>query len=238
MRMRLLYRIPLLGVHFFFATLLGVALSALRPFRPSNSRMCAQIYAWPALWLTGMRVKHIDTDNFPTDRPFVAVSNHQSNWDLVVVGSIVPERTVSIGKKSLRWVPLFGQLYWLAGNVLIDRKNRNTAIDTLSQTKQALHDRRTNIWIFPEGTRNRGNNMLPFKKGAFVMAIEAGVPIVPVCCSAYLKGFSLRKRDNGEARIAVLPPMETSGLEVQGVDALIDRCQQAMQSRIESFEAS
>lgn len=235
--MRLLYRVPLLGMHFAVASVLGLVLSALRPFHPSNSRMCAQIYARPALWLLRMRVEHIDVGHFPLDRPFIAVSNHQSNWDLVMVGSIVPARTVSVGKKSLRWVPVFGQLYWLAGNVLIDRGNREKALAAMAETRRALLERATNIWIFPEGTRNRGRNMLAFKKGAFLTAIDAGVPIVPVCCGAYLDGLSLSRPDNGTARLAVLEPIETDGLTADDVDDVIADCRSRMLASIDSLSA-
>jgi len=236
--MRLLYRVPLLGMHFVLASLLGLLLSALRPFHPSNSRLCAQLYSRPAFPLMGMRVEHIDVDHFPRDRPFLAVSNHQSNWDLVVVGSIVPARTVSVGKKSLRWVPVFGQLYWLAGNVLIDRGDRSKAIEAMAKSKQALLEQATNIWIFPEGTRNRGHNMLDFKKGAFLTAIDAGVPIVPVCCSAYLDGFSLSRADNGTARLAVLPPIETDGMTADDVGDLMANCHAQMTATIERLTAA
>lgn len=233
--MRLVYRVPLLCLHFVLASVLGLFLSALRPFRPSNSRMCAQLYARGALPLINMRVEHIDTDNFPIDRPFIAVSNHQSNWDLVVVGSVVPARTVSVGKKSLRWVPFFGQLYWLAGNVMIDRSNRTKALEAMAETRRALREKLTNIWIFPEGTRNHGKNMLPFKKGAFFMAIDAGVPIVPVCCSAYLSHLSLARADNGCARLAVLPPVETDGLTADDVERLMADCHALMTAKIEAL---
>ncbi len=230
--MRRLYRAPLLGVHFCLASLFGLALSLCRPFYPTNSRLCAQLYSRLALRLVGMRVEHIDTHNFPTDRTFVVVCNHQSNWDLVVVGSIVPARTVSLGKKALRWVPVFGQLYWLAGNILIDRGNREKALAAMAEVRHALLERATNIWIFPEGTRNRGQNMLPFKKGAFMTAIDAGVPIVPVCCSAYLEGFSLDHADNGVARLAVMPPIETAGMTAEDADALIANCHARMLAKI------
>ncbi|MEM9601983.1 MAG: 1-acylglycerol-3-phosphate O-acyltransferase [Pseudomonadota bacterium] len=231
--MHLLYRIPLLGVHFLGATVLGLLLCLLRPFRASNSRLCAQLYAWPALWLIGLRVRHVGTGHFPSDRPCVVVANHQSNWDLVVVGSVVPPNTVSIGKKSLRWVPLFGQLYWLAGNVLIDRADRQRARQTLGRAADALTRDRTSIWVFPEGTRNRGRNMLPFKHGAFALAVDTGVPIVPVCCSAYLTHLSLRRWRNGCARIEVLPPIETADKSANDVPSLMAECRRRMQAVID-----
>lgn len=80
-------------------------------------------------------------------------------------------------------MPLFGQLFWLAGNVLIDRGNAQKARRSMLTTTHTLQHEETSIWVFPEGTRNLGESLLPFKKGAFQMAIAAGVPIVPVCVS-------------------------------------------------------
>jgi len=183
----------------------------------------------------GLKVKVRDTHNYPIDRPFVVVCNHQSNWDLFVVGQAVPERTVSVGKKSLKWIPLFGQLYWLAGNVLIDRGNHQKAMESMNITKRALQEKRTNMWFFAEGTRNHGKNMLPFRKGGFITAIHAGVPIVRVCTAPYLDGFSLDNRDNGEVTIKVLPPIETKGIDAENVEKLMQECHDSMMEVINTL---
>ena len=99
----------LMSLHFVAAGVLGVLLGMCRPFNPDNSRLCARLYAWPAKWILGYKLK---TEVGPLmDKPqsCVVVANHQSNYDLFVFGNVVPRRTVCIGKKSLKWVPLFGQ---------------------------------------------------------------------------------------------------------------------------------
>jgi 1-acyl-sn-glycerol-3-phosphate acyltransferase len=112
----------------------------------------------------------------------VIVANHQSNYDLFVIGQVVPRRTVAIGKKSLGWVPLFGQLFWLGGNVLIDRKNASRHARPCRRPHLAA--RHLDLGL-PRRHAQPGEQLLPFKKGAFHMALEAGVPIVPVCVSRY-----------------------------------------------------
>jgi 1-acyl-sn-glycerol-3-phosphate acyltransferase len=72
---------------------------------------------------------------------------------------------VTIGKKSLRWIPIFGQIYWLAGNVLINRGNAAEAKQTMLETTETLQKRDTSIWVFAQGTRNLGKGLLPFKNG-------------------------------------------------------------------------
>lgn len=225
----------LLGVHFALATVLGLLLSLARPFHPSNSRLCARLYGSLALPIIGLRVRVEGSEHFPRDRPFVVVANHQSNWDLFVVGQAVPARTVSVGKRSLKWIPLFGQLYWLSGNVLIDRGNHQRAMQAMEATKRALRERHTNIWFFAEGTRNHGKNMLPFRKGAFMTAIHAGVPIVPVCTGPYLRDFSLARRDNDTTTIRVLPPLETAQLGDADAEQLMQDCHDRMLAVIQSL---
>jgi len=232
-----LIRYILLAIHFLVGCTLGLLIGLLRPFHPTNSRWCAQIFASAGLPIIGTKVIAEGLEHYPKDRPYIVIANHQSNWDLFVVGSVVPERTVSLGKKSLKWIPFFGQLYWLAGNVLIDRGNAKKALEAMDITKDALQNKRTNIWIFPEGTRNHGKNMLPFKKGAFVTALNAQVPLVPVCTSSYLDGFSLDNLKNPTAHIRVLPAIETKGLTTDDLDALMAQCQGKMAEVISELDA-
>ena len=160
--MLFLARMLLMGLHFIVAGVLGLLLGLCRPFNPDNSRLCARLYSLPALCLLRLRVKTEVSSLFGQDRPCVVVANHQSNYDLYVLGRVVPPRTVSIGKKSLKWIPFFGQLYWLAGNVLIDRGNGRQAKQAMLQTTETLQQRETSLWVFPEGTRNLGKGLLPF----------------------------------------------------------------------------
>ncbi len=74
-------------------------------------------------------------------------------------------------------------MYWVTGNILIDRENRTKAHGTMNEVARRIHDDDLSVWMFPEGTRSRGRGLLPFKTGAFYAAIAAGVPIVPVVCS-------------------------------------------------------
>lgn len=231
----------LLTVQFLVSSVIGLIIGLLRPFNPTNSRWCALTYSRLGLPVIGMKVKIKNDENFPKDRPFIIVANHQSNWDLYIIAASIPNRTVSIGKKSLKWVPLFGQLYWLAGNILIDRSNAKKAMEAMDITKKALMEKSTSIWFFPEGTRNHGNNMQPFKKGAFITAINAGVPIVPVCCSSYLDNFDLNEWNNGVATIEILPPIETDKMNIDDAQVLMDQCHRDMTDcirKLDSYEKS
>ena len=104
------------------------------------------------------------------------------------------------------------------------------------KTTEALQHRDTSIWVFPEGTRNLGKGMLPFKKGAFQMAIAAGVPIVQICCSNYKRTMRLNRWHSGPLRIRALPPLPTAGLTLDDMPALMERCREQMVACIASLD--
>ncbi len=234
--MLFLLRMLLMSLHFMIAGVLGVLVGVCRPFNPDNSRLCARLYALPAMRILGLNVK-TDVDSL-RNKPgtCVVIANHQSNYDLFVFGNVVPHRTVCIAKKSLKWVPLFGQLFWLAGNVLIDRGNAHKARRAMLTTTHTLQHEDTSIWVFPEGTRNLGKGLLPFKKGAFHMAIAAGVPIVQVCVSNYVTQMKLNRWDSGSVLIRSLPPIPTCGLTVDDIPQLLLTCQTQMDECIAQMD--
>jgi 1-acyl-sn-glycerol-3-phosphate acyltransferase len=234
--MLFLLRMLAMAVHFVLAGMLGLLLGLCRPFNPDNSRICARLYSLPALCLLGLKVKTDVKPLLEHSPACVIIANHQSNYDLYVLGRVVPQRTVSIGKKSLKWLPFFGQLYWLAGNVLLDRSNAQRAKQAMLKTTDTLKQRNTSIWVFPEGTRNGGGEMLPFKKGAFQMAIAAGVPIIPVCASSYVRRMRLNRWRSGDILIRSLPAIPTAGLSLDDLPRLMEQCRQQMQQCIAAMD--
>ncbi len=234
--MLFLARMGLLALLFLVASVVNLVIGLLRPFNPDNTRLCGRVYSVPALWLLGLRAR-LDVQGLSiSGGPCVIVVNHQSNYDLFVLGSAVPPRTVTMGKKSLKWIPLFGQLYWLAGNVLINRGNAAQAKQSMLETTDTLQHRDTSIWVFPEGTRNMGRGLLPFKKGAFQMAITAGVPIVPLCCSNYKAHMALNRWHSGTVLMHALPPIPTQGLTLEDIPGLMNRCHAQMLACIHDLD--
>ncbi|MCW4628826.1 1-acylglycerol-3-phosphate O-acyltransferase [Marinomonas rhodophyticola] len=160
----------------------------------------------------------------------VYVANHQNNFDLFTLAVVVPKGVVTVGKTSLRWIPFFGILYWASGNFLINRENRRQAIATIDQIVSSMTKTGLSIWMFPEGTRSRGRGWLPFKRGAFHAAVQAGVPIVPVVCSSTHGQVHLNRWHNGKVLVEMLPPIDTSGLQETDVVGLMKQCEQQMQA--------
>ncbi|WP_047046170.1 1-acylglycerol-3-phosphate O-acyltransferase [Vibrio mexicanus] len=166
----------------------------------------------------------------------IYIANHQNNWDMFTVSSAVTPKVVTVGKKSLAWMPLFGQLYWLTGNILIDRGNRSKAMGTIDQVVESVKNSDVSVWMFPEGTRSRGRGLLPFKTGAFHAAIGAGVPIIPIVCSS-TGGIKLNKWDNGHVIVEMLPPISTEGYGKENIRELANLCREQMKQKLEELDS-
>ncbi|WP_213865505.1 1-acylglycerol-3-phosphate O-acyltransferase [Vibrio crassostreae] len=165
----------------------------------------------------------------------VYVANHQNSWDLFTISSAVTPKVVTVGKKSLVWMPLFGQLYWLTGNILIDRANRSKAVGTIDQVVTSLKESDVSVWMFPEGTRSRGRGLLPFKTGAFHAAIGAGLPIIPIVCSS-TGGVKLNRWNNGHVIVEMLPPISTEDYDKSNVRQLANLTREQMAAKLEELD--
>ncbi len=229
-------RVFLIILYFILVAAIGILICLIRPFHPDNTRWFGRIYSWGGAAILGIKIRRHNYDSLKNIGPCVYVVNHQDNFDLFVTGSVMPKRTVTIGKKNLRYLPFFGQLYWLSGNIFIDRKNSSNSKVTMSASTQALTTKNKSIWVFAEGTRNRGKNMLPFKKGAFKMAIEAGVPVVPICVSSYVSNMDLKRLRSVKAEIKVLPPIKTENLTIDDIETVIKECWDTMKATIEQMD--
>ena len=215
--MLLIVRSLLLAVLLLLAFVFGGLICIFRPRHRDNVHMFAKIFSSVAP-IIGIKVIVRQPESAKI-APCIYLANHQNNFDLFTHTKAVPKGTVSLGKKSLAWMPLFGQIYWLSGNILIDRKNRHSAFDTMAKTVEKIKQSALSIWIFPEGTRSRGRGLLPFKAGAFHTAIAAGVPVVPVVSSCQ-RHIKLNRWNNGVVIIEMLDPIETKDLTKSDVKML------------------
>ncbi|MGD8171105.1 1-acylglycerol-3-phosphate O-acyltransferase [Vibrio sp. TRT 21S02] len=182
--------------------------------------------------LVGLRLIQRGLEHAPTPANSVYISNHQSVFDFVTDPGMLRPRTVSLGKRDLLWLPFFGLLYWITGNILINRENKAKARDTIKQVVEAIQQRDLSVWVYPEGTRSKGRGLLPFKTGAFRMAIEAGVPITPMCTSTTHQKIQLNRRDNGVVITEMLAPIDVSTYSVNDARLLADRCHALMAAKI------
>lgn len=171
-----------------------------------------------------------------TNSSKVIIANHQNNFDVITICAGVTRGVVSLGKKSLIWVPFFGQLYWLSGNILIDRKNKTKAAGTIAQTAEKMLEGGLSVWIFPEGTRSRGRGLLPFKTGAFHTAIQAKVDVIPVVMSSS-DSISLNRWDNGTLIIESLQAMPVAQMSKENVRELSKTAHSNMLQKLNELDA-
>lgn len=131
------------------------------------------------LWASGTPVLMEGIEHLEVGRPQILVSNHTSWYDVLAIGAAVPKHFRFVAKKELARIPVFGLAWRLAGHISIDRSDRMSAIQSLARAGEVLRADNSIVVIFPEGTRSPTGDLLPFKKGAFMLALGAGVEIVP-----------------------------------------------------------
>jgi 1-acyl-sn-glycerol-3-phosphate acyltransferase len=148
----------------------------------------------------------------------------------------LPKQTVAVGKRSIILIPFFGVFFWLSGNILINRKNKKRAFQTMDVVADAITSKKISVWIMPEGTRSKGRGLLPFKKGPFITAIKAQVPIVPIAISTYTKHLKLGHWSAGKIIIQVLPPIPTAGLTLEDVNQIKDQAFHLIKETIDHLD--
>jgi 1-acyl-sn-glycerol-3-phosphate acyltransferase len=177
------------------------------------------------------RLWRFETEGHPPDdprRPYVVVSNHESYADIFLV-SHFPWEMKWLAKDTIFKIPVMGWMMRMALDVPVTRGQRESAIAALAECRDRLA-RRVSVMIFPEGTRSRTDELLPFKDGAFQLAIESQVPILPIAIAGtrdcMAKGsFAFRR---AHARARVLEPIPTAGLTLADVDTLRDRTRETI----------
>ena len=207
-----------------------------RPFHRDNVFHTSK-YMGKVAKILGLDIEVRIPDAVKNIGPVVYICNHQNSYDIFTVSAAVQPGTVSVGKKSLKWIPFFGQMYWLTGNILIDRKNKNKAMNTIDMTAAKIKENKLSVWLFPEGTRSYGRGLLPFKTGAFRTAAKAEVPIVPICASNTHKAIDLNRWDNGKMIIEFLAPISLSGQDKEKIRNITNQTRSDMLAKLEQLNA-
>ena len=220
-------RFILVVVSVLFITVYSLIYCAFSPRNPKNNYHFAILFSKMA-WMFGLKVTYRISEKAKQSGPAVFIANHQNNYDMVTTTGAVQPGTVSIGKKSLVWVPFFGIIYWLTGNILINREDKNSAKNTIQQVSEQMHEKNISVMIFPEGTRSRGRGLMPFKMGAFHTALQAGVNVIPTVISNTHEQVKLNRWDNGEVIVEVLDPIDTSTYKKREIRRLMNDSQEIM----------
>lgn len=185
----------------------------------------ARAFKWTMLLTTGMRFVIVEGEEYLSTRPAVLIGNHQTELDVLLLGITFPRYCSVTAKKSLRHIPFLGWFMALSGTVFIDRGNRQTARKAFDGAAATMRDKRHSVFIFPEGTRTYSAepSLLPFKKGAFHLAVQAGVDIVPIVAENYSHLLNVKKLrfKPGTVRVKsvctyLLAPVNCSLVEIAG----------------------
>lgn len=228
-------RFPIILFWVALSAFWGMVVGFCRPFNPRNISSMSRVLQLGKI-IMGVKIEMRNRASMDQYRPCVFISNHQDNFDIFPGAYAIPDRTVSIGKRSIIYIPFFGIFYWLSGNILINRKNKRSAFDTMDDAAKAIKSQNLSVWIMPEGTRSRGRGLLPFKKGPFITAIKAGVPIVPVAISNYVGKLDFNKWDAGKIIIEVLPGISTEGKTMNDALALKDEAHAVLSAALKRLD--
>ena len=204
-----------------------IASLTLRPFGAHRLAQWTVARAFLyTMWLTtGITFDIVSGKEYlAATRPAVIIGNHQTELDVLLLGRTFPKWCSVTAKKSLRRIPVLGWFMALSGTVFIDRVDRAQAMKAFEGAASEMRSHRQNVFIFPEGTRSysREPTLLPFKKGAFHLAVQAGVPIIPVVAENYSRILDVKARrfTAGSIRVRVLEPIKTDGLSASDVEEL------------------
>lgn len=178
-----------------------------RPFHRNNVYLAGQFYSTMTRIL-GLKIELRVSNKVDSAQNYVFVANHQNSYDILTICKAALPGVITVGKKSIKWIPIFGVIYWLSANIMIDRKNTGSARNTLDDTLDKMKEKKLSIWFFPEGTRSNGRGLLKFKTGAFRLAQAAQKSIVPVCASNTHKKIRFNRWNNGTVIIEVMDPIE------------------------------
>lgn len=190
-------------------------------------------------WAAGARIV---VEPFPAidwSRPHVFVMNHQSSLDIVAAFLVLPVNLRFVAKHVLKYVPFLGWYMWATGMIFVHRNRRGSSMGSLREAGARVRAG-ANVLVFPEGTRSRDEHLLPFKKGAFVLASAAGVPIVPVAIEGSGRcmpadGFRVRP---GVIRIRVGQPIPTTGPLPGDIESLARETRESIAAMIASLRSS
>ncbi|EJS44387.1 slc1p [Saccharomyces arboricola H-6] len=181
--------------------------------------------------LLGLDVKVVGEENL-TNKPFVIIANHQSTLDIFMLGRIFPPGCTVTAKKSLKWVPFLGWFMALSGTYFLDRSKRKESIETLNRGMENVRKNKRVLWVFPEGTRSYTSEltMLPFKKGAFHLAQQGKIPIVPVVVSntSTLVSPKYGVFNRGCMIVKILKPISTENLTKDKVGEFAEKVRDQM----------
>ena len=193
-----------------------------------------RIWAKCLLAASGIKVTVRGFSNLNLQEPHIYMVNHTSNFDIPVLQASLPIRFRWLAKAELFKIPVFGYAMKRAGYISIDRYNKESAIQSLQQAADIIKNG-ASVIIFPEGTRSMNQNVQPFKKGGFVLAVDSGVPIVPVVLHGTWKIMPKNQLviEPGHVFVEIKKPIESSDYSRETKDLLMENVRNVILKSLE-----
>jgi 1-acyl-sn-glycerol-3-phosphate acyltransferase len=221
-------RVVLIGLVFLSSSMVMIVIFMMRPYDNRNNYLFCRLINILLVKPLGLEFR-IDRNAAVFDeRPVVCVINHQGLLDIIITGEILPRKSCTLGKSSLGYIPIWGQIFRLGGNILVNRKDPLDRKKAMIKLHRVLVDKGACLWIFPEGTRNTARELLPFHEGAFSTAVHTKLPIQPIVVSSY-QGRVCLGRWKSVISIKVLPAVEMNLTEKDDLGHLKETIRHSMQ---------
>ncbi|MBN2364664.1 MAG: 1-acyl-sn-glycerol-3-phosphate acyltransferase [Calditrichaeota bacterium] len=196
-------------------------------FNPYSSYNTAVIRLWARISViaAGVKLRIEGLENIRPENSYVVVANHQSHMDIPVINVALPNALRIIAKKELFTIPFLGWGMKAVGMLKIDRTNQKKSIETLKGAENIIRSCNLSILAFPEGTRSPDGKIHNFKKGPFIMAINTGIPVLPVSISGTRNIIPKGKIriNSGPVKIVIHPPIDTSRYTLENRNKLVQK---------------
>ena len=177
----------------------------------------SKIFSGGVLLISGIKLEVTGLENIDKDKTYVFVSNHASQYDIVVLQKTIPNRMAMIFKKELAKIPFFGWQLAMGPYVMIDRENYERAMKSIEEAKEKMKKQNISIVVFAEGTRSKTGEIQPFKRGAFRLATQVGYPIIPttVIGSNKIMPKGTYKLRRGTIKVHFDQPIQSEGIKTR-----------------------
>ena len=226
---------------------LGIAITAFFSFwsvvfsffanAENNVHKVARIWASILLKISNTKVRVIGSENVLRGKPQIFMANHQSDFDILISLAYIPGQFRWIAKKELFAIPVFGQAMKSAGYIEIDRQNHEKAMHSLDLAALRIREGKS-VMTFPEGTRSRDGEIKAFKQGLFYLAIQSGVPIVPISIigsGAIMPKRSLKVKP-GKITLVIDKPISVKGYTLENRQELINKVRQVIMKNYDAHK--
>ena len=197
------------------------------PFRTLRIRIgnfCGKMIGPFITRIVGTKLINPDRVKLKSLTPAIFVTNHSSALDVFISMGLCPYGGCGVGKKEVAKIPFFGWAYWLSGHLLIDRSNREKAVDSMSKLSDFVNKNNLSIWIWPEGTRSMNGKLITFKKGFVHLALATGLPIVPIVLHGAHERWPAKTMQfyPGDVRVEVLDSIQTDTWTKENIDEHVE----------------